>query len=851
MTSGEQAASPAPDGAFYVTGGTLRHDAPSYVERQADRSLYDALRRSEFCYLLTSRQMGKSSLMVRTAARLRAERVAVAVVDLTAVGQNLTTEQWYDGLLGQVGRHLDLEDEFEHYWQEHSRLGPLQRFMAALQHVALPRLRQSVGSADRSDPSDQSDPSHTATRLVVFIDEIDAVRSLPFPTDEFFAAMRECYNRRTQEPEWSRLTFCLLGVATPADLMRDATRTPFNLGQRIELTDFTTAEAAPLARGLGCPALAGEQLLGRAFYWTGGHPYLTQRLCQAVAARRAWTVDRLDALCQELFLAPRARERDDNLLFVRERLLRTAADLGSLLSLYDRVHRQERVADEETSALVSELLLSGITRASGGLLRVRNRIYYHVFDQEWVRANLPAGEPQPVTLRWQRRVRGAAPLVANSLSDAGDALLLCPDDAEHRLYHGLAISPDGHSQPAIDIVVEKVRKFELSASAEVMLGLTNNDLYLFRSGRRSRIFPDRRVLYADAVLARQGQLFACAFSDLLGDAHAVALGDTTGRRLWERPMSGPASRLGIAADGSILAAAGVGGWMLALDRKKAAIWELEQPEPVSALALGQPGWPCAAGTEGGGVFLVDREGGTVWRSSMGMPVVSVAVDTPGDCVAAVGRSTAGGRLACFGPTGHVIWDCNLDSQPNGVALSPDGRYLAVSLVDGRITCYESRVSAFQGDAAWDHAVAEAEALAERGELASACQRLRGLLDARPEHLAAADRLAGFERVLIEDRLAAARAQAEGGDYDGALSLLAEAQLASPFDETLFAGRRSLRQAAVDRLFGEARRYAGDGDLESARARLAELLRLDPAHRPAREQLAEWSQPPTEPAQRPS
>jgi len=45
---------------FYATGGTLPPDAPSYVPRQADTDLYNALKQGQFCYILNSRQMGKS-----------------------------------------------------------------------------------------------------------------------------------------------------------------------------------------------------------------------------------------------------------------------------------------------------------------------------------------------------------------------------------------------------------------------------------------------------------------------------------------------------------------------------------------------------------------------------------------------------------------------------------------------------------------------------------------------------------------------------------------------------------------------------------------------------------------------
>jgi hypothetical protein len=376
---------------FFVVGGTLRRDAPSYISRAADQNLYTFLQAGEFCYVLTARQMGKSSLMVRTAIRLRDNGTRVAVLDLTSLGQNLTTEQWYNGLLERVGQQFGREDELEEAWLRFPQLGPMRRFMRAITDSVLPGLND---------------------RAVVFVDEIDAVRSLPFSTDEFFAGIRECYNRRSVDPQFERLTFCLLGVATPSDLIRDTRTTPFNIGRRIELSDFTEQEATPLIQGLCADDAVGMAILQRIVYWTGGHPYLTQRLCRAVANDgKIHDTSGVDRLCKELFLSNRARERDDNLLFVRERMLRSETDTAALLTLYEKIRDGKTVRDDETNPLISVLRLSGIARVENGLLKARNRIYNKVFDDDWVNANMPGAELRRQRAAYKRGLKRAFVIV--------------------------------------------------------------------------------------------------------------------------------------------------------------------------------------------------------------------------------------------------------------------------------------------------------------------------------------------------------------------------------------------------------------------------------------------------------
>lgn len=362
-------------------GGTLDPEAPSYVVRAADRELVGGLLAGEFCYVLTARQMGKSSLSVRTARTLRERGARALFLDLSSLGQNLQPDQWYGDIAYRLGYQSQLEDQVESWWHASREGGPVARLTNLLREVILPAAPSPV---------------------VVFVDEADAVRSLPFNADEFFIAIRQCYNHRADDLIFRRLTFCILGVATPAELIRDARTTPFNLGRRIELEDFTPEEARPLAHGLaqggtGLSPQRAERLLERVLHWTSGHPYLTQLLCREIlrstASDSALTpAELVDRLCEEVFFVARAREQDDNLLFVKGRILGTESDLHQLLALYRQVLAGKTIPDDENNDLINQLRLAGIVKAPGGHLQVRNRIYAHVFDPAWIEAMLPDGE---------------------------------------------------------------------------------------------------------------------------------------------------------------------------------------------------------------------------------------------------------------------------------------------------------------------------------------------------------------------------------------------------------------------------------------------------------------------------
>ncbi|MEM9213337.1 MAG: AAA family ATPase [Cyanobacteria bacterium P01_F01_bin.150] len=364
----------------YQVGGSLPMDSPTYVVRSADRTLYKTLSQGEFCYVLNARQMGKSSLMVRMMNHLQSEGVNCAAIDMTRIGsENITPEQWYKGLAVELWRSFGLlrKVNLKKWWGDRLDISPIQRLGQFIEEVILVEVSKDAEDA----PSSQ--------KIVLFIDEIDSVLGLDFPVSDFFRLIRSCYNQRTLMPEYQRLTFAFFGVATPSELISDRRLTPFNIGQAIQLDGFKEHEAQPLLNGLTDKVTNPQVLLKEILHWTGGQPFLTQKVCEFIRQssepipinqEAAW----VEALVRKNIIENwEAQDEPEHLKTIRDRILKNDQYTPQLLTLYQQVLNQPEVIATD-SAEEKELVLSGLVIKEDSILKVRNQIYLEIFNRPWI-----------------------------------------------------------------------------------------------------------------------------------------------------------------------------------------------------------------------------------------------------------------------------------------------------------------------------------------------------------------------------------------------------------------------------------------------------------------------------------
>jgi hypothetical protein len=241
--------------------GTMELNSPIYIERDSDAIALAAIQQSGVTITIKApRQMGKSSLLIRTmtAAQRAEKRVVFLDFQLFDHGALGDSDRFFREFATWLTYELDIEDKVAEYWQ--NPLGNSQRCTRYLERHVLPTVDGS---------------------LVLAMDEVESVFDTPFRSD-FFSMLRSWHNKRAAMSIWQQLDLVLVTSTEPYQLIENLNQSPFNVGTVIELQDFSLEQVAELNRRHGEPL--SETEVGTLMDWLQGHPFLVRRSLYLVAS---------------------------------------------------------------------------------------------------------------------------------------------------------------------------------------------------------------------------------------------------------------------------------------------------------------------------------------------------------------------------------------------------------------------------------------------------------------------------------------------------------------------------------------------------------------------------------------
>ncbi len=237
-------------------GGAVPLASRFYIVRPTDEEFRAAIARQDSIVLLKgARQVGKTSLLARGLQQARSAGAKVVLTDLQKLSADelVSAEAFYLALADLIADQLDLDVVPEDVWN--ARRGPSINFERFIRREVLSKI---------------------SGHLVWGLDEVDRLFACSFGS-EVFGLFRSWHNERSLDPDgpWQRLTLAI-AYATEAHLfISDMNQSPFNVGTRLALEDFSFEQVAELNTRYGAP-LRDNAEVARYSRLVSGHPYLVR-----------------------------------------------------------------------------------------------------------------------------------------------------------------------------------------------------------------------------------------------------------------------------------------------------------------------------------------------------------------------------------------------------------------------------------------------------------------------------------------------------------------------------------------------------------------------------------------------
>ncbi len=333
-----------------------------YVRRSADRQVESIISdMGRPGYVLVSRQMGKTNLLLYAKSKLQTENDAFVYIDLSNIFNS--TEKCFENIIDVAiesfpEKFYKVSEEIKKLRSEKNDLPPHKK------HIN--ELKLLVNALNGG-------------KLVIILDEIDALTKTNY-SDQIFSQIRSMYfASRVNNNSFYNLTYLLSGVVEPNEIIKDPKVSPFNIGQKIYLNDFSKNEFLKFLELANLKL--DDECIERIYYWTHGNPRISWDVCSeiedAILSNELIDIKLIDEIVKKLYLKHYDKPPIDN---IREIVSNDKEIRNSIIEI--EYGNGKIISDK----LKSKLYLSGIINYVDDDIKIKNQIIRESLNFEWIKS---------------------------------------------------------------------------------------------------------------------------------------------------------------------------------------------------------------------------------------------------------------------------------------------------------------------------------------------------------------------------------------------------------------------------------------------------------------------------------